>query len=428
MKDSDVLLIALSKVFARIWKLSIITFYSKTELSSDSLLSEYKSCLHGANFQYSFKYPFENAESTKDTLNVALEENLPEFNEETLKNGYWLFPYTSVNQIKVKMRLDSKIFLYTFESDRIDVLEVYQVGTKTFENNVGYINISSATFYESQADYWERRKNLQGSRIKVTTKDLFDFHYLGTNGNYQGPFWDIFYVLQQQTNFSIELVENSDGQWGVLSEDNETWTGMVGMLQKREVDVAVVSLAFKSERLDVMDFSDPILKDKITLLSLNHRKRDLNLMAYIDMFTANSWIFIGIVFICLVLFLHALFRWQTPNREKLTILRVMVVIALAFIQRGEDESVVMPSRARRMAYFTIVMFATFLFASYSALLTSSMIFSTDSASISTFQDLIDRNYKLVMLGGTQQHNQFLNAERGSYFHTVKEKLLDKNPK
>ena len=36
-------------------------------------------------------------------------------------------------------------------------------------------------------------------------------------------------------NFTYTLIKPSDGQWGVLK--NGRWTGMIGALQRKEVDI-----------------------------------------------------------------------------------------------------------------------------------------------------------------------------------------------
>ena len=43
------------------------------------------------------------------------------------------------------------------------------------------------------------------------------------------------FFLQDIMNFTYTLRKPSDGQWGVLK--NGKWTGMIGALQRKEVDI-----------------------------------------------------------------------------------------------------------------------------------------------------------------------------------------------
>ena len=42
-------------------------------------------------------------------------------------------------------------------------------------------------------------------------------------------------IFQNSLNFTYTLIKPSDGQWGVLK--NGRWTGMIGALHQREVDI-----------------------------------------------------------------------------------------------------------------------------------------------------------------------------------------------
>ena len=45
----------------------------------------------------------------------------------------------------------------------------------------------------------------------------------------------IYLIFQNSLNFTYTLIKPSDGQWGVLK--NGKWTGMIGALQRKEVDI-----------------------------------------------------------------------------------------------------------------------------------------------------------------------------------------------
>ena len=44
--------------------------------------------------------------------------------------------------------------------------------------------------------------------------------------------------LQENLNFTYNLVRSHDGKWGV-GDENGDWNGMLGMLHRNEVDMAI---------------------------------------------------------------------------------------------------------------------------------------------------------------------------------------------
>ena len=47
-----------------------------------------------------------------------------------------------------------------------------------------------------------------------------------------GFFPDLFYEVRDVLNFSITLKRSVDGAWGGLNEEDGSWSGMVGMVQR----------------------------------------------------------------------------------------------------------------------------------------------------------------------------------------------------
>ena len=60
------------------------------------------------------------------------------------------------------------------------------------------------------------------------------------------------YVCRYHVTYSV------DGGWGTLLENN-SWTGVVGMLDRKEVDVSVTDLAITEARSQVIDYSRELM-------------------------------------------------------------------------------------------------------------------------------------------------------------------------
>ncbi|XP_069190851.1 glutamate receptor U1-like [Procambarus clarkii] len=75
-----------------------------------------------------------------------------------------------------------------------------------------------------------------------------------------GPAPDLVSYLAKALNFSYTYLRPSDGAWGSKREDG-SWSGMVGMVTRQEVDIAVGPFGVSGVRAEVVDFTVPILTD-----------------------------------------------------------------------------------------------------------------------------------------------------------------------
>ena len=55
---------------------------------------------------------------------------------------------------------------------------------------------------------------------------------------YSGIMLKVLEFLQESLNFTITMARPPDGEWGVLDLSGN-WSGMVGMLKRNEVDIAL---------------------------------------------------------------------------------------------------------------------------------------------------------------------------------------------
>ena len=53
---------------------------------------------------------------------------------------------------------------------------------------------------------------------------------------WEGIFVDLFVELSNLLNFTYSVTSPSDKQWGAINSDG-TWSGMVGQLVRKEVDI-----------------------------------------------------------------------------------------------------------------------------------------------------------------------------------------------
>ena len=64
-------------------------------------------------------------------------------------------------------------------------------------------------------------------------------------------------------NFTYTLLNPAHGTWGSLTDQNDfaTFNGMIGMLQRNEIDMAL-EFAVTADRSRAIDFSESVLRDQ----------------------------------------------------------------------------------------------------------------------------------------------------------------------
>ncbi|KAK7065310.1 hypothetical protein SK128_004415 [Halocaridina rubra] len=100
-------------------------------------------------------------------------------------------------------------------------------------------------------------------------------------------------------SLSYELVRNRDGGWG-YRHPNGSWTGMVGMIQRKEVDFALGPLGVSGKRSTVVDFSTPLFFDQ-QVISYSRPKLEPDLIGFIRPFTQMMWLLLVLATIFVVL-------------------------------------------------------------------------------------------------------------------------------
>ncbi|KAL4219833.1 hypothetical protein ACF0H5_020245 [Mactra antiquata] len=84
---------------------------------------------------------------------------------------------------------------------------------------------------------------------------------------YEGFCIDLLKELSRILNFTYFIMEPPDGYWGDYdSEDNFTFNGLVGQLQRKEIDITAAPLSEQPERHQVMDFSYPFFYEYTTVV------------------------------------------------------------------------------------------------------------------------------------------------------------------
>ncbi|KAL5259719.1 hypothetical protein ACHWQZ_G009980 [Mnemiopsis leidyi] len=86
------------------------------------------------------------------------------------------------------------------------------------------------------------------------------------NACYSGYCVSLVHELADMLDFTYEFVRPTDGTWGGLEKDGETWTGIFKDLLDRKIDIATVHMSINSIREEFIDFSVPFMQAGLTVV------------------------------------------------------------------------------------------------------------------------------------------------------------------
>ena len=61
-------------------------------------------------------------------------------------------------------------------------------------------------------------------------------------------------MIQSELYFNYSLVPSPDGSHGTLLNEENNWSGQIGLLQRKELDLSIMELTFTHERAQVYIF------------------------------------------------------------------------------------------------------------------------------------------------------------------------------
>ncbi|XP_060589780.1 glutamate receptor ionotropic, kainate glr-3-like isoform X1 [Ruditapes philippinarum] len=128
---------------------------------------------------------------------------------------------------------------------------------------------------------------------------------------YEGFCLDLIQELANKLNFTYNLTEPADGKWGgITNRVNLTFNGLVGQLQREEVDIVAAPISIQAERDPAMDFSYPYYYEYTTVLV---KKPDVNSIKWrtlIDPFKFEVLLTIGASLLVVTVLVFLLERYN----------------------------------------------------------------------------------------------------------------------
>ncbi|XP_033761043.1 glutamate receptor ionotropic, delta-2-like isoform X2 [Pecten maximus] len=276
-----------------------------------------------------------------------------------------------------------------------------------FLHRVGLIHLSGGHSL-SESLFPNKEFGFNGRQLLVSTLAYYPFvEHLGNN-SYDGLCFDILRQLAKDMNFTYRLTTSPDLEWGVTDERG-LWSGLIGQLQRNEVDLAASPLTVLSLREIVMDFTHPFFYDATVLLMTKEDPNTKKWRTYIDPF---HWILLACIGGCLVvvsLFACLLDR-ISPYRVKVGLqpwsyLDVLWYMYGALIGRGGGR--LRGTQVARILVGSWWIFCVVLIATYTGNLVAFLTVTKDFLPFQGVEGMVQQDvYSWGVIGGTSWVTMF----------------------
>ncbi len=328
----------------------------------------------------------------------------------------WLSPYTSENEhalLAAQPPYDSRVFLVS-GANILEMWEVYTVNKVTQVKKV-----------MKDQHIWDRRRDLMGTRFRLGYVKSKMYAEKDEDGRMFGKHIDMLHALAYAMNFTYDLAAPQDGQYGSLS-DNGSWTGLVGMLYKGEVEVGVSVLSASKERTEAVAFS-------VGVDSTAHHAwilpRDRNTYpsatVLVSMLDPSVWIVTWVTIATAVL-LGAFYGSRGgPAAEGSGGASIGLSTLGHILNQGSAET--WERLSTRILALTCLLLGIVVFNIFSARLASTLSVPMTKKTIRKLEDLLDQDYDVFVPAGTSHMNFLKNGNRGSPERNLWERKVSKLP-
>ncbi|XP_065310439.2 glutamate receptor 1-like [Dermacentor albipictus] len=260
------------------------------------------------------------------------------------------------------------------------------------------------------------------------------------NDRYEGFCKDLMDALARELHIKYELRAAEETVYGRRDHKVQGgWTGLIGQVVRKEVDMGVAATLVKAERREVVDFSLPFLETGTVALVLRTEPvLGRGMLTFLAPFSFELWIFFvtGLAVVMIVMFLVSFFTARAsaaaekPGVERHTsgaLFKSLCYTLEAFTPHYID-SYYARSIAGRLIGNVWWLFVVFVFSAYTASLVPFLSTETMPRRLATADDLADQT--AVEYGFTRQssaRNYFENPNLNSSVHKRMWETMNNRP-
>ncbi|XP_050421371.1 uncharacterized protein LOC126833853 [Adelges cooleyi] len=335
---------------------------------------------------------------------------------------------------KARLLPDSRVYLLVEIKD--NVWEIWDGFRSKNNEKIRVTKVGILTPHRAQMNYSNsERTNLRGSVIKSAAAILEPKLFRGWGKSFEFSL-DVFahmhhnlvILLADQLNFTLDLIIEKDYGWNL---GNGTFGGLMGMLQKEEIEFACSGALMRTDRMDVADVTVPTFPARTTTI---FKQPPLSAVynVFILPFDIYIWMVILILLllftIAIVFLVRSAAMMENLNLPLQSILftasdTVMLVIG-AICQQGTPT--IINTTSSRLAVFVLFVTALFVFTSYAASIV--VLLQTPSQAIKSIKDLAETSISFSALDTTHNYIYFNETDNQYVKKIYRNKMLPEGQK
>uniref|UniRef100_A0ABD2WTK4 Ionotropic glutamate receptor L-glutamate and glycine-binding domain-containing protein n=1 Tax=Trichogramma kaykai TaxID=54128 RepID=A0ABD2WTK4_9HYME len=288
-----------------------------------------------------------------------------------------------------------------------------------------------------QRSLWQRRRSLDGARVRIATVKDTAYDSLTSLATYDGDaarqrqqqqqsaptllglFGQTLRELSDTMNFRVELVA-SETMYGNYDPATGGWSGVIGLLAQRRIDLGVAEFGRSTDRLEVVDYSSPLVLTRMNLYFEQPTVSAITWSSYAQVLENKIWYAsCTLMIVCSVLisFMMTMFR-----KEGIFSLIVENLFIIWGIQCQQGLPVFPSERSLKLAFFSLFVLFLVINIAYSATLTSYLAVNVPVLPFSNEQEFLEnRSYNLTLLRGNLYHD-FIVRSPDRFVERIRERL------
>ncbi|XP_069694803.1 glutamate receptor ionotropic, kainate glr-3-like [Periplaneta americana] len=240
---------------------------------------------------------------------------------------------------------------------------------------------------------------------------------------------DVWASLENMINFKSEHHESAAQGFGNLLPDGN-WSGLMGLVNRREVDAGQRLFAVTVERTDAVDFTIPLLRTSLCLVIEKPGRNVFKWNNFLKPFSPQLWEAVLVSLLLLACFLSLLYRVKqrlAPDAAGGAVLDLgqsLQYVYTSFCQQGC--SVTPSSASCRVVCLVTKLTATILVAGYSAYIVSHLTVHEPQMPFRSLTTLMaDGTYKVGVLTNSFIL-MYLNGSKTKVLRRIYNELVDTN--
>ncbi|XP_076619997.1 glutamate receptor-like [Colletes latitarsis] len=256
----------------------------------------------------------------------------------------------------------------------------------------------------TNSSLYTRRSNMYGQVMRIAYVKASPFVAM-KDGALTHFFGAVMQELSKSMNFTVKVMGTS-AVYGNWNEEKKIWTGVIGEVVSRVVDFGIAEFSMSNHRLDVVDFTLPLILSRNKVYFQKPDASSVQWSAYFKTFKMDIWMAIIFTIVSAPILLTLM---KTRGRIVMKIIADNYIKVWGiFCQQGMSE---FPNESSlRLAFLSIFLSALIILSAYSASLISFLTVSTVALPFSTLEEFACHgSYKLIAFKNSADYDMIISA-------------------